>query len=98
MTRHQLALLAQAFLDAHMPVSANGHRFVVVEDAIREAGDGWFVPYANERFLKTRDIMDSDVGNAPVFIARDGLIGFRLRDESPFQTVGHISDFGVGDR
>ena len=78
MTSEEAKQLAEHFLQMNMPASSTGDRFLIVPDGVAEEDDGWYFPYQTETFLRTRDLNSSVVGNAPVFVARDGRIGFRM--------------------
>jgi immunity protein 35 of polymorphic toxin system len=62
--------LANAFIKAHIKPPEKDC-FVIVEAGIKEDAEGWYFPFQTERFLATRDIQYSIVGNWPVW---DGTI------------------------
>jgi hypothetical protein len=78
MTNDEAKGMAENFLLEKMPRSEKGDRFLIVDDGIIEEDDGWYFPYQTETFLRTRDLNSSVVGNAPIFVAKDGRIGFRM--------------------
>ncbi|MBP4048559.1 hypothetical protein J9978_03465 [Chromobacterium violaceum] len=70
-------VMARDYIAKNIPPSSNGGRFVIVLDGIEEDDDGWFFPYQTEKFLETKDLQFSVVGNWPVFVSKDGRIGLR---------------------
>lgn len=75
--------MAQIYISEKMSPPPGGDRFVIVLDGIEEEEDGWFFPYQAERFLQTKDLKFSVVGNWPIFVSKDGRIGPR-RFGAPF--------------
>jgi hypothetical protein len=65
--------LANSFIEAHVTPPEND-RFIIVEAGIKEDAEGWYFPFQTERFVATRDIKYSVVGNWPIFVSRDGKI------------------------
>jgi hypothetical protein len=68
--KNALVLAKQYIEDQLIPPA--GDRYVVVESAIKEVEGGWYFPYQTARFIETRDINFSIVGNWPIFVSRSG--------------------------
>lgn len=63
--------LAQRYLDDQL-IPPEGMRYAIVTESIKEVADGWYVPWQTDRYLETRDINHSVVGNWPIFVTKLG--------------------------
>jgi hypothetical protein len=66
-TPAQARELANAFLASSEFASAKP---VLLDSKTEEFPEGWVFWYQSARFLETRDVGDSLVGNAPIFVSR----------------------------
>lgn len=73
----QAKILAERFLFDNRPRSARGDKFVISRSGIIEEEDGWYFPFQTEDYVRTRDMNLLLVGNAPIFVSRNGKVGFR---------------------
>lgn len=64
---------AISFIEARCQ-APGGDRYLIVDAGVKEDSEGWYFPYQTERFLVTRDIRFSVVGNWPVFVSKDGRV------------------------
>jgi len=69
--------LAEALTLAQNYISGNleppeGDRYEIVESAILETESGWYFPYQTEKYIETRDIEYSVVGNWPIYVTKSG--------------------------
>ncbi len=46
--------------------------YAIVDAAIIEVADGWYFPYQTVRFIETRNIDFSVLGNWPIFVSKQG--------------------------
>jgi hypothetical protein len=61
--------MALEFINSSI-TAPQGDQYRIVEAGITEDAEGWYFPYQTARFLETRDLEDSVVGNWPVFVSR----------------------------
>jgi hypothetical protein len=82
MEMREAYVLAEAYLNKNIKAPPDDS-YVIVESAIRESELGWYFPYQTARFIATRDIEYSVVGNWPIFVAKTGeVIGPRRPDQA----------------
>ena len=62
-------------------ISPEGDEYEIVDSAIKETNVGWYFPYQTARYLKTRDLNYSVVGNWPIFVTKTGKV---LGPKRPF--------------
>ncbi|GHA79964.1 hypothetical protein GCM10009007_21040 [Formosimonas limnophila] len=71
MTEQNAKKLAQEYILTKMiPLEDDAYSITRVE----EFSEGWYVYYQSSKFLQTRDMGYSLVGNTPIFVSKDGLI------------------------
>lgn len=63
--------LAGQYIKSNMTAPA-GDEYEIVDSAVKETEEGWYFPYQTARYLKTRDLNYSVVGNWPIFIKKSG--------------------------
>lgn len=50
----------------------DGDKYEIVDSGIRETDAGWYFPWQTARYIETRNIEYSIVGNWPIFVTKDG--------------------------
>lgn len=65
--------LAAQYIKSNM-TAPEGDEYAIVDSAIKETEQGWYFPYQTVRFLKTRDLNYSVVGNWPIFVTKLGQV------------------------
>lgn len=71
MERSKARDLAQQYIESNIP-PPEGDAYEIVDSAIKETEDGWYFPYQTARYLKTRELNYSVVGNWPIFVKKSG--------------------------
>jgi hypothetical protein len=71
MERQDAKALAERYIQEQVG-APDGDRYVIVDAAIREVALGWYFPYQTARFVETRNIEFSVVGNWPIFVTKQG--------------------------
>jgi hypothetical protein len=64
--------IAEAFISANIEPPKDDS-YQIMDSAIKEDAEGRYFPFQAKRFIKTRDISFSVVGNWPVFVSKDGV-------------------------
>jgi hypothetical protein len=64
--------LAEAFISKNIDPPIDDC-YQIIDSAIREDTEGWYFPFQSKRFIETRDMKFSVVGNWPVFVSKDGI-------------------------
>lgn len=73
MNRDEAKEVAARFIAENVP-PPQGDNYLIVDAGIVEDPEGWYFPYQTARFIETRDIDYSVVGNWPVFVAKSGSV------------------------
>lgn len=63
--------LANQWLKSNL-TAPEGDEYEIVPSAVEETEQGWYFPYQTVRFLRTRDLNYSVVGNWPIFVTKSG--------------------------
>lgn len=65
-------ILAEKYIKQEIDPPEND-KYMIVDAGIKEADDGWYFPYQTVRFIESRDIEYSVLGNWPVFVNYQGV-------------------------
>ncbi|WP_283150481.1 YrhB domain-containing protein [Silvimonas soli] len=63
--------LAEKYISDNIEPPDND-KYLIIDAGIKEVDDGWYFPYQTARFIQTRDIQYSVLGNWPVFVSKLG--------------------------
>ncbi|ATZ64500.1 YrhB family protein [Acinetobacter bereziniae] len=75
-TEKEIIELAKKFLSTNLGELDNDE--IVIDPKLDKVDNGWFIFYQSKRFMETKDINYSLVGNTPIFIDNNGeIIEFR---------------------
>jgi hypothetical protein len=72
MTVVEARAMAEKYIADNMKSFDDEGGYVVDEDP-EETAEGWYFFYQTAKYLKSDDIDDSVVGNAPIFITKQGV-------------------------
>ena len=64
--------LAEQYIEENLRPTANG-KYLIVDAGIQEVSEGWYFPYQTAKFIETRDIEYSVLGNWPIFVSKGGV-------------------------
>jgi hypothetical protein len=78
--------IAVRYLNDRVSFPTNGDSYSLILEGVEEDEDGWYFPYQTDKYISTRDLNFSVVGNWPIYVTKDGRVAVR-RFGMPFETV-----------
>mgnify|MGYP000306832146 FL=1 len=61
--------MAQTYIDESLK---NDHEYTICDDEIFEDDGGWYIPFQPIKFIQSKKIEDTIVGNWPIFVSYQG--------------------------